>query len=72
MSILLTWLLTSSAVVATIHQDRHQAFRPAAERLPEEMEDLIWNFYPEMIYGDNPKSPILSLEETQPLFPPLH
>ena len=76
MSILLQLLLTSSAVVATIHQDRRQAFRPAAQRLPEELEDRIWDFYPKVMYGDNPNSPILliSLEETQALFlfPPLH
>ena len=72
MSILLILLLSSSAVVATIHQDRRQAFRSAAERLPGELEDRIWGFYPEMIYGDNPNSPILSLDETQALFPPLH
>ena len=75
MSILLILLLISSVVVATIHQDRRQAFRCAAERLPEELEDRIWEFYLELIYGDNnPKSPILSLEETQAqaLFSPLH
>ena len=73
MSILLTLLLTcSAAVVATIHQDRRQAFRPAAERLPEELEDRIWDFYLGLIYGDNPNSPILSLEDTQALFPRLH
>ena len=72
MSILLTLLLTCSAVVATIHEDRHQAFRPAGQRLPEELGDQIWNFYPKVTYGDNPNSPILSLEETQALFPPLH
>ena len=75
MSILLILLLSSSAAVATInHEDRRQAFRPAAERLPEELDDLIWAFYPELKYGDNPESPIFSLEETQAqvLFPPLH
>ena len=70
--ILLTLLLTCSAVVATIHQDRRQAFRSAAERLPEELEDRIWEFYPKVTYGENPNSPILALEETQALFPPLH
>ena len=74
MPILLTLLLTCSAVVATIHDDRRQAFRSAAERLPEQVEDLIRDFYLELTYGDNPRSPILSLEETQAqvLFPPLH
>ena len=73
MSSLLALLLTCSAVVATIHDDRRQAFRSAAaERLPEQVEDLIWDFYPKVKYGDHPKSPILSLEDTQALFPPLH
>ena len=51
MSILLILLLTSSSsVVATIHEDRRQAFRSAAQKLPEEVKDLIWDFYPKVKY----------------------
>ena len=60
-------LLTVTA--GTIHEDRRAAFRSAAEMLPQELEDRIWGYYLDIVYGDSPQSPILSLEETQALFP---
>lgn len=63
-------LLTVTA--ATIHDDRRAAFRRSAQMFPEELEDRIWEYYPEIVYGDNPQSPILSLDETQAYFPILY
>lgn len=66
------FLLLINVAVATIHGDHRVAFQSAAQRLPEELEDRIWEYYPKIDHGDNPKSSILSLEETQALFPPLN
>ena len=65
-------LFTLSA--ATIHEDRGAVFRSVAQAqaLPEEVEDMIWEYYVDLVNRDKPQSPILSLEDTQSLFPLLH
>lgn len=65
-------LVLSVAAATNIHDERRVPFFRAGKLLPEEVEDQIWKFYPEILYGDHPQSPILSLKESQALLPPLN
>ena len=69
---LLNCVVLLTVVAATIHDDRLAVFQSAAQMLPQELEDRIWGYYLDLVYGVHPQSPILSLEETQALFPILY
>ena len=66
--------LIPTLIQAVSHEDLRQSFRASefAQRLPSEIvKDDVLGYFDDLVYGDNPISPVVSLQETEILFPNL-
>ena len=70
---MLSYLLVIPTLIQAVsYEDLRQSFRASelAQRLPPEIvQDDVLGYFDDLVYGGNPISPVLSLQETEILFP---